>query len=128
MTEMRDFEEELYLTQSSFNGSTDRGNGLKKFVSSNNWQKDYGDCEFNFEEATEGLLSFHHSDEHQKVSISSVEKETKANKKKASNRDIMVVDGKVLLARKSERIPKNTKKVNVGCLNVWEEWVAERNE
>ena len=35
------------------------------------------------EEATEGLFSFDHSDEHQEVSIGSVEKETKANKKKA---------------------------------------------
>ena len=47
------------------------------------------------------MFSFDHSDEHQEVSMSSVEKETKANKKKASNRDIIVVDAKELLARNS---------------------------
>ena len=47
------------------------------------------------------MFSFDHSDEHQEVSIGSVEKETKANKKKASKRDI-VVDGKELLARNSK--------------------------
>ena len=61
--------------------------------------------------ATEGLFSFDHSDEHQEVSIGSVEKETKTNKKKASKMDIIVVDDKELLARNSVRIPKNTKKV-----------------
>ena len=65
--------------------------------------------------------------EHQEVSIGSVEKETKANKKKASKRDIIVVDDKDLLARNSERIPKNTKKVNFWCLNVCNERAAERN-
>ena len=64
-------------------------------------------AQFNVEEATEGLFSFDHSDEHQEVSIGSVEKETKANKKKATKRDIIVVDDKELLARNSERIPKN---------------------
>ena len=53
-----------------------------------------------------------------KVSIGSVEKETKANKKKASKRNIIVVDDKELLARNIERIPKNTKKVNFWCLNI----------
>lgn len=48
--------------------------------------------------ATEGLFSFDHSDEHQEVSIGSVEKETTANKKKASKRDIIVVDDKDLSA------------------------------
>ena len=37
------------------------------------------------------------------------------------------MDDKELLARNSERIPKNTKKVNLWCLNVWNEWVALRN-
>ena len=56
-------------------------------------------AQFNVEEATEGLFSFDHSDEHQEVSIGSVEKETKANEKKVSKRDIIVVDDKELLAR-----------------------------
>ena len=54
------------------------------------------------EEATEGLFSFDHSDEYQEVSIGSVERETKENKKKASKRDIIVLDGKELLARNSK--------------------------
>ena len=110
MAETSDSEEELFLTQSSFNGSSNRGNELEKFVSSNNRQVDHEYAQFYVEEATEGFFSFDHSDEHQEVSIGSVEKETKGNKKKASKRDIIVVDDKELLARNSERIPKNTKK------------------
>ena len=91
----------LFLTQSSFDGSTNRGNELEKFVSSNNRQEDYENVQFNLEEATDGLFSF----EHQEVLMDSAEKETKANKKKASKRDIIVVDDKDLLARNSERIP-----------------------
>ena len=48
------------------------------------------------------MFSLNHSDENQEVSIGSVEKETKANKKKASKRDIIVEDGKELLARNSK--------------------------
>ena len=77
-------EEKLFLTQSSFNGLTNPGNELEKFLSSNNRQEDHENAQFNIEEATEGLFSFHHVDEYQEVSIGSVEKETKANKKKAS--------------------------------------------
>ena len=58
-----------------------------------------------------GLFCFDRSDEYQEVSIGSVEKGTKANKKKAPKRDIIAVDDKEFLARNSERIPKNTKKV-----------------
>ena len=86
MAETSDSEEELFLTQSSFNGSSDQGNELEKFVSSNNRQLDHENPQFNVEEATEGLFSFHHSDEHHEVSIDSVEIETKANKKAASKR------------------------------------------
>ena len=45
-------------------------------VSSNNRQVGHENAQFNDEEATEGLLSFDHSDEQQYVSIGSVEKET----------------------------------------------------
>ena len=112
MAEMSDPEEEVFLTQSSFNSSTDRGKELEKFVSSNNRQEDYENCQVNIEKATEGLFSFDHLDEHQEVSIGSVEKEFKANKMKASKRDIIVVDDKDLLARNTDRIPKNAKRVN----------------
>ena len=79
-----------------------RGNESEKFVSSKNRQVDHKNAQFNVEEVTEGLFSFDHSDENQEASIGSVEKETKANKKKASKGDITVVDGKELLARNSK--------------------------
>ena len=85
-----------------FNGPPNRGNELEKLVSSNSRQVDHENAQFNVEEATEGLFSFDHSDEHQGVSICSLKKETKANKEKASKRDIIVVDHKELLARNSE--------------------------
>ena len=53
-------------------------------------------------------------------------KEAETNEKKTSKRDIIVVDDKELLARTSERIPKNTKEVTFCCLNVWNEWASER--
>lgn len=49
------------------------------------------------------------------------------NAKKTSKRDVIVVDDKVPLARNSERIPKNTKKVTIWCLNVWNDWATERD-
>ena len=103
MAETSDSEEELFLTQSCFNGSSNRGNDeLEEFVFSNNRQVDHENAQFNVEEASKGLFSFDHSDEHQEVSICSLEKKTKANKKKVSKRDIIVVDDKKLLARNSE--------------------------
>ena len=69
MAETSDSEEELFHTQSNFNGSSNRGNELDKFVSSNNRQVDHNNAPFNVEEATEGLFIFDHSDEHQEVSI-----------------------------------------------------------
>ena len=72
-------EDDLFLTQSIFNGSSNRGNELEKFVSSNNRQVDHENAQFNVEEATEGLFSFDHSDEHREVSIGGVEKENEAN-------------------------------------------------
>ena len=61
------------------------------------------------------------------VSIGSVDKEAETNEKKTSKRDIIVVDDKELLARNSERIPKNPKKVTFWRLNVWNEWETGRN-
>ena len=114
------------LHKVALNASTDRGNELEKFISLKNRQEDYENCQFNIEEATEGLFRFDHSDEHQEVSMGSVEKDTRANKKKASKRDVIVME-EDLLARNSDRTPKNTKKVNFWGLNVWNEWAAERN-
>ena len=69
MTETSDSEEELFLTQSSFNGSSNRGNEFVKYVSSTNRRVDYKNAQLNVEEATEGLFSFNHSDKHQEVSV-----------------------------------------------------------
>ena len=78
MAEMSD-SEDVFYTQSSFNGSTDLANGLEKFVSSNRQQEDSDEnCRFN--------IGRRQKDEHQEVSIGSDEKETEANKKKALKR------------------------------------------
>ena len=82
---------------------------------------DYENAQFSIEEATEGLFSFNQADKYEEVSIGSVDKGTETNEKKTSKRDIVVVDDKELLARNSQRIPKNTKKVNFWYLNVWNE-------
>ena len=113
---MSDSEEDIFLTQSSFNGSINSGNDLENLLG------DYENAQFSIEEATERLLSFNQADKYEEVSIGSVDKEAgERNEKKTSKRDILVVDDKELLARNSERIPKNTKKVTFWCLNVWNE-------
>ena len=99
---MSDSEEDIFLTQSSFNGSINSGNNLENLLG------DYENAQFSIEEA----------DKYEEVSIGSVDKEAETNEKKTSKRDIIVVGDKELLARNSERIPKNTKKVTFGCLNV----------
>ena len=53
-----------------------------------------------------------------RTSISSVEKETKANRKKASKRNIIVVDSNDQLARNRDRTPKSTKRKNFWCFKV----------
>ena len=111
---MSDSEEDIFLTQSSFNGSIDSGNDLENLLG------DYENAQC-IEEATEGLFSFNQADTYEEVSIRSVDKEAETNDKKTSKRDIIVVDDKELLARNSERIPKNTKKITFWCLNVWNE-------
>ena len=109
---MSDSEEDIFLTQSSFNGSINSGNELENLLG------DYENAQFSIEEATEGLFSFNQADKYEEVSIGSVDKEAETNEKKTSKRDIIVVDDKELLARNRERIPKNTKKVTFWCLNV----------
>ena len=109
---MSDSEEDIFLTQSSFNGSINSGNDLENLLG------DYENAQFSIEEATEGLFSFNQADKYEEVSIGSVDKKAETNEKKTSKRDIIVVDDKELLARNSERIPKNTKKVTFWCLNV----------
>ena len=79
------------------------GNDLENLL------EDYQNAQFSIEEATEGLFSLNQADKYEEVSIGNVDKEAETNEKKALKRDIVVVDDKELLARNSERIPKNTK-------------------
>ena len=74
-----------------------------------NLLEDYQNAQFSIEEATEGLFSLNQADKYEEVSIGNVDKEAETNEKKTLKRDIIVVDDKELLARNSERIPKNTK-------------------
>ena len=48
---MSDSKEDIFLTQSSFNGSINSGNNLE------NLREDYQNAQFSIEEATEGLLA-----------------------------------------------------------------------
>ena len=118
---MSDSEEDIFLMQSSFSGSINSGNYLENLLG------DYENAQFSIEEATEGLFSFNQVDKYEEVSIGSVDNEAETKEKKTTKRDIIVKDDKELLARNSERIPKNTRKVTFWCLNVWNEWATERN-
>ena len=53
---MSDSEEDIFLTQSSFNGSINSGNDLENLL------EDYQNAQFSIEEATEGLFSFNQAD------------------------------------------------------------------
>ena len=66
---MNDSEEDIFLTQSSFNGSINSDNDLDYLL------EDYQNAQFNIEEATEGLFSFNQADKYEEVSIGSVDKE-----------------------------------------------------
>ncbi len=124
---MSESEEEIFLTQSSFNGLRNPGNDLENLISSVSLEEYYENAHFSIEEATEVLFSLDEADKREEVSTGSVDKDTETNKKKMSKREIIVVDDKELLARNSERIPNNTKKANLWCLNVWNAWATERN-
>ena len=82
MAETSDSEEERFLTQSSFNGSSNRGNELEKFVSSNNRQVDHENAKFNVEEATEGLFSLDHSSSIKKSQLAVLKKRLKQTRRK----------------------------------------------
>ena len=81
---MSESEEEIFLTQSSFNGSINPGHDfeIEKLLSSKNLEDDYENAQFSIEEATEGLFSFNQADEYEEVSMGSVETEgTETNEK-----------------------------------------------
>ena len=77
---MSDSEEDIFLTQSSFNGS----NGLNSGNDLENLLGDYENAQFSIEKATEGLVSFNQADKYEEVSIGSVDKEAETNEKKTS--------------------------------------------
>lgn len=112
-------EDELFLTQSSFNGSTNRGNELENFVTIGKRTMKTVSLTLRRRQKDCSALTT-------RTSISSVEKEDKANKKKSSKRDIIVVDSKDLLARNRDRTQKHAKKVNFWCFNVWNEGAAKQ--
>ena len=91
--EMSDSEEELFLTQSSFNGSINPGRELEELSLTKNLENAYENAQFSIEEAAmEGLFSCEHVQAEQchEVSIASIEKETTAGGKNASKREIIV--------------------------------------
>ena len=90
---MSDSEEDIFLTQGSFNGSINSGNDLE------NLPEDYQNAQFSIEEATEELFSFNQTDKNEEVSIGSLDKEAETKEKKTSKANIIVVDDKELLAR-----------------------------
>ncbi len=104
---MSESEEEIFLTQSSFNGSRNPDNDLDNLISSESLEEYFENAHFSIEEATEGLFSLDEADKHEEVSTGSVDKDTETNKK-MSKRGIIVIDDKELLARNSERVPRNT--------------------
>lgn len=63
-----------------------------------------------------------------KSQSAALKKRLKQTRRKRRREDIIhvVMDDKDLLARNSERIPKNTKKVDFWCLNIWNQWAAKR--
>ena len=111
---MSESEEELFLHKVVFmHGLVNLGKELEKMVSFKNLEEIHENAQLNtIEEATEGLFNFDQTE----VSIGSVQKGTETNANKASKKDIIAVDDKELLARNSERIPNNTKKVTFWCL------------
>ena len=64
---MRDSEENIFLTQRSFNGSITSGNDLENLL------EDYQNAQFSIEEATEGLFSYSQADKYEEVSIGDVD-------------------------------------------------------
>ena len=73
---MSDSEEDIFLTQSSFNGSINSGNDLKDLLG------DHENAQFSIEEATEGLFSFNQADKYEEVSTGSVDKEAEQMRRK----------------------------------------------
>ena len=64
---MSDSEENIFLTQRSFNGSINSGNDLENLL------EDYQNAQFSIEEVTEGLFSYSQADKYEEVSIGDVD-------------------------------------------------------
>ena len=109
-------EEELFLTQSSFNGASNRGNESEIFVSSNNRQVDHeNDC---------SALTTRTSIKKSQSAV--LKKRLKQTRKRRRGMSWLWMTKSCwpVTVRKSQR---TLKKVNFWCLNVWNKWAAERN-
>ena len=73
---MNDSEEDIFLTQSSFNGSINSGNDLENLL------EDYQNAQFIVEEATEGLFNFNLADKYEEVSIGRLTRRLKQMRRK----------------------------------------------
>ena len=60
---MSDSEEDIFLMQSSFNGSINSGNDLENLL------VDYENAQFSIEKATEGVFSFNQVDKSQSTAL-----------------------------------------------------------
>ena len=105
---LSDSESELFITQSSFSGSTSIE------LSENNFESLFAGADNekavdNFNLRTEDLLTDLFTD------------------KEDSGRGITTVTDKEIQARNEARIPQNTKRATSWSTRVWDEWVTERN-
>ena len=105
---LSDSESELFVTQSSFSGSTSielsENNFESLFAGANNKK-----AVDNFSLRTEDLLTDLFTD------------------KEDSDRGITTVSYKEIQARNEARIPQNTKRATSWSTRVWDDWVTERN-
>ena len=104
---LSDSESELFVTQSSFSGSTSielsENNFESLFAGANNEK-----AVDNFNLRTEDLLTDLSTD------------------KEDSGREITAVSGKEIQARNEARIPQNTKNETSWSTRVWDDWARER--
>ena len=105
---LSDSESELFITQSSFSGSTSIE------LSENNFESLFAGADNekavdNFNLRTEDLLT------------------DLFTGKEDSGRGITTVTDKEIQARNEARLPQNTKRATSWSTRVWDKWVAERN-
>ena len=73
---MSDSEEDIFLTQSSCNGSINSGNDLENLLG------DYENAQFSIEEATEGLFSFNQAEKYEESQSAALTRRLKQMRRK----------------------------------------------